>query len=322
MIRVARGFVVAVFLAACGGGSSGTSVDASGDGGQTARVDAGELDGSAADATPPDAAIDAPPPVDALPGCTLPPRYTAPTAAGVAIPGDGLALWLRADLGVSLDGSSRVCAIDDLSGAAHDFAQVTAGSRPTMGTLGGHEALAFTGTQYLQHDGVLGIAGTSARTIVVVVQLDTTTARSQFFFQGQVGTAGTYLGPEANTFGTAGSRFGAYFTNNAYDTGLATSTTPTVYAWATDSMTPGQPILSHLSVRANGATQALTRTPGGLGNTNIESFAGATYTWLGSGVTAAANFQTAEVLVWSRALTPTELAQVDAYLMGRYAIVP
>ena len=320
MIRLAWGVVV-VSLAACGGSSSG-SIDAIADSGQSdGGVDA-VIDGAVVDGAVPDAGPDAPPPVDAILGCVTAPPYTAPTPASVSIPAADLALWLRADLGVSLDDTSRVCEIDDLSGAGHDFRQLTAGSRPAMDVLGGQPALAVTGTQYLQHDGVLGIDGASARTIVIVVQLDATAARSTFFFQGQAGTGGTYLGPEANTFSTTGSRWGAYFTNNAYDTGLATSTGATVYVWATDSMTAGQPILSHLTVRANGAAQTLTRTAGGTGNTNIESFAGATYTWIGSGATAGADFQMAEALVWSRALSGVELGQVETYLMGRYGITP
>jgi hypothetical protein len=72
-------------------------------------------------------------------------------------------------------------------------------------------------------------------------------------------------------------------------------------------------------MRINAIPLTLTRTPGGLGNTNIENFSAANYTWIGVGL-AAQDFEVAEVLVWARALTPAEIDQVEAYLSARYGI--
>jgi len=270
-------------------------------------------DATAADASVPDATV------TPLPGCMPAPPYTAPTPADGPIPGAGLVLWIRADMGLSLDGTGRVCAADDLSGSGHDFTQVAPASRGTVGTIGAHPALAFNGLQSLERGDVLGIAATSSRTVAVVVQLDAPAARSTPFMQGDPATLGIYLGPDISTFNSRGRRWGAYMTGNAYDGNVATSTGAAVQLWRIDSMTIGEPVLDHLSARINGAELTLTRTSGGDGNTRISRFANASKTWI-SVPRAGQDYQIAEVLVWSTPLTPAEITLVEAYLAARYGI--
>ena len=66
----------------------------------------------------------------------------------------------------------------------------------------------------------------------------------------------------------------------------------------------------------NGATQSLTRTPGGLGNGNFEDFSGANYTAVGG----CADAFLAEALIYDRALSITERGTVEAALEARYGI--
>jgi hypothetical protein len=274
--------------------------------------DAAEPDAQPLDATSADAA--------ALPtGCSPAPLYTAPTPAAAGIPAASLVAWVRADLGLSLDGSGRVCAADDLSGLGHHFVQVVPGSRPTVGTLGGQVALAVVGAQWLEREDLLGIVATSSRTVVAVLELDAPAARSTPLSQGDPATNDDYLGPDINTFNTGGSRWGAYMTGNAYDGQLATGVDPVIQVWRIDSMTIGAPVLAHLSARINAVPLVLTRTPAGSGNGTIEDFAGARRTWLPY-PRATQDYQLAEVLVWSRALSLAEIAQVEAYLATRYGI--
>jgi hypothetical protein len=76
-------------------------------------------------------------------------------------------------------------------------------------------------------------------------------------------------------------------------------------------------VLPAIDYRVNGATQTLTRTAGGLGNGNFESFAGANFTSVGAGP---ADAFVAEVLVYDRALSVSERQAVEAALKTRYSI--
>ncbi|MCB9674949.1 MAG: hypothetical protein H6737_07525 [Alphaproteobacteria bacterium] len=58
-----------------------------------------------------------------------------PDLAG--LPDTGLVAWVRADMGLSLDGLDRVCSVDDLSGNGFHLAQAVPTSRPTTGTSAG-----------------------------------------------------------------------------------------------------------------------------------------------------------------------------------------
>ncbi len=256
--------------------------------------------------------------VDVGVGCNPPPALPRLSPGAAGLPADGLVLWLRGDRGVYATDAQRVCAWADQSGQRHLFL-ATGQARPLWGaaTLGAQPAIHFDASgRLLSVGGVLGIPPTSARTFIAVVQLVSTTGRFAAVMQGQSGTSGTYLNLDANTFQTAGSREGAYLTNNAYDTALATSTTARVHVLTVSTMVAGGPVLSALDYRVNGAIQTLTRTSGGLGNGNIEDFAGANFTLVGSGPSA---FM-AEALIYDRALSSDERASVETALKARYAV--
>jgi hypothetical protein len=131
-----------------------------------------------------------------------------------------------------------------------------------------------------------------------------------------LGTAGTYLGIDTNSFNTAGQRFGVYLTNNAYDSDRATDLDPHVHSLVYDTMTPGVPALANMHYRIDTAVRTLTRNPGGLGAGNIEDFSGANFTAVGN-----ANLTLAEIVVYGRALDGTDLDAVEGYLLARYGIL-
>jgi hypothetical protein len=108
--------------------------------------------------------------------------------------------------------------------------------------------------------------------------------------------------------------------NNGYDSALATSTELRVHVYTMGTsgpLTVGTPVLPAIDYRVNGATQTLTRTAGGLGNGNFESFAEANFTSVGGN---AAEAFVAEVLVYDRALSVPEREAVEASLKTRYSI--
>jgi len=293
--------------AGAGGANGGVSGEAAGGAGGNALGGAGAAGG------------DTGPIVDVDASCLAPAVTTPLSATAEGLPAAGLALWLRADRGVYATVQQRVCAWVDQSGN-DQVLYASGGNRPLWGaaSLGGQPAIDFDAvSSYVSTSGVLGIAPTSGRTLIAVVQSVSTTGRFTALMQGKSGTAGTYVNLDANTFNTAGSREGVYVTNNAYDSAQATSTVRRVHVMILSTMQPGTAVLSALEYRVNGRPQTLTRTAGGLGNGNIEDFSGADFTLVGSGARAVV----AEALLYDRALSAEETSSVEAALFGRYGLV-
>jgi len=302
------------------GGASGSDGIMTSDGGAAADSGAG---GSFGEALPGDmaGAAGAPaqdPPIDVGEGCLQPlsaPKLS-PTAAG--LPADGLTLWLRGDRGVYATDQHRVCAWADQSANKFLF-KASSGTRPLWGaaSLGAQSGIDFdTTTSLLSITGVLGIPATSGRTFIAVVQSVDTTGRFAAVQQGQSGSPGTYLGMDANTFNTAGSHEGVYICNNSYDAAASTSTAARVHVYTIDTMVPGQPVLTNIDYRVNGAPQMLSRDSGGLGNGNIEDFSGANFTLVAAGAHAIM----AEAIIYNRALSIEERGAVETALKTRYGI--
>jgi len=258
------------------------------------------------------------PVIDVGVGCIAPAKQAPLSAAAAGLPESGLRLWLRGDRGVYATDAQRVCAWADQSGNRH-LLLANGVNRALWGgnSLGTQAAIFFdTANSYVSVAGVLDIAATSARTFIAVVQQVNTTGRFVAVMQGQGGTPGTYVNLDTNTFQTAGSREGVYVHNNAYDTTLATSSLPRVHVFTVGAMTPATAVLGAIDYRVNGATQTLTRTPGGLGNGNFENFSGANFTLVGSGTPAIV----AEAIIYDRALTIPERASAETALKSRYGI--
>ena len=311
--------------AGIGGQSGGGGGSTGGAGGAAGQAGAGGIGGAAGTsgvagtggATGVDAGVDAVT-VDAGADCIAPSGEAPLDAATMNIPTSGLVLWLRGDRGVHKTAANAVCAWVDQSGHGTIFTPY--GGRPSWSATGiaGLPALRpTTAGEGLSTSGALGIAPTSARTIIAVVQLVSATQRFNAVYQGQANTPGTYLGLDANTYNTAGSREGVYMMNNAYDSALATTTAaPRVHVYTIQTMTVGMPVLPSINYRVDGATQTLTRTSGGLGNGNFENFSTANYTSVVSG----RDGYVAEVLFYDRALSVSEAAAVELALKARYGL--
>lgn len=294
------------------GGAAGASM------GGVAGTEMGGVGGAEAGAGGAGGASDPGPVVTVDAGCLPPPSTKRLSPAAAGLPSDGLALWLRADRGIYATEQHRVCAwVDQSSNDQVFYANGQNRALWTEAGLGTQPAIDFDAAgRYLSTSGVLGIPATAGRTFIAVVQLVNTTGRFTALMQGQGSTPGTYVNLDANTFQTAGSREGVYVTNNSYDTTLATSTSPRVHVFTVSSMVPTTPVLSTIDYRVNGVAQTLSRNAGGLGNGNVEDFSAANFTLVGSGTRAFV----AEAIVYGRALTPTERANVETALAARYGI--
>lgn len=245
---------------------------------------------------------------------------TSVDAADAGLPPSGLVLWLRADKALATVDGGAICRWGDLSGNDHAFAPATA-SPPVLSATGlnGKPAVSFPASgRHLVRSDVLGIGATSARTVAVYGATQDTTHRFQYWHQGKGGTPGTYFGLDQNTYNTAGSREGAYVTNNGYDSTLATSTNPRTHVLSISSFTSGTTLPAALVYAVDGTVLTLTRTSGGLGNGTVEDFSTADFTTIG---TASAGFTGAllgEVLVYDRALTTPERTAVEQYFTSRF----
>lgn len=255
---------------------------------------------------------------------TCPSRCGAIPAPVASVPSNGLVGWFRADRGVGRGPGGDVCVWCDLSPQEHDLAQSVPANQPDGVVTGsaGLPAVSFSSTgQHVSLLGTLSMTSTAGRTFVAVYRPHTIDERTVIVRMGRRGTLGTYLMIEANTFNTRGQRFGTYVTNNAYDADTTTSTdSPSLHVMRLASMTVGAPVLDELAYWINGVSQTLLRTPGGLGNGNVEVFL-ADETSIGSfGGGALGGADISEVLVFDRPLDEGERTQLETYLTVRYGL--
>ncbi len=124
---------------------------------------------------------------------------------------------------------------------------------------------------------------------------------------------------DANTYMGTPNHESVYVENNDYSTALATSTAARVHMYTFTTMTPGVDVLPNIDYRVNGTSLVLTRNNAGLGNGKFEDFSMANYSDVGGDCPDAF---IAEALVYSRALSVTERATVEAALEARYGIQP
>ena len=253
-----------------------------------------------------------------LEGCAPPPTFMAPRPADEGIAAEGRVLWLRADLGLSTDPDARVCEWKDLSGSRNHFAQTVAAERPLRVDDEGEPAVESVSGETVLREDALGVDPAAGRTLFVVAAMRAPELRSRTFWQGEIGTPGTYFGPEANTFNSVGSRFGVYLTNNAYDSDVPSSANRTLHTVLLGDLTPGTPILDVVTYRVNRTDTVLTRTRSGLGDGTVESIASFERTWVGAQFGGGTVLR--EVLLYARALDAEAIAAVEAYLAGRHGL--
>jgi hypothetical protein len=164
-------------------------------------------------------------------------------------------------------------------------------------------------------------AGSPSSTIVAVQSVTVANGRFHAFYQGQGGTPGTYLGLDTNTWQTAGSLEGVYFSNTSFDVGTATSTNARVHVLTFSDMTLNDTALAAIDYRINGVTQTLSYRTGG--NTIVD-FSGMNFSGISSDTTntggVAGVALVAEVLVYDHALSLTDKQAIESVLETRYGI--
>jgi hypothetical protein len=218
-------------------------------------------------------------------------------------------VWLKADNGVTANGSGQVSAWIDASGNSHNATQVTTANQPTIinGLINYNPALDFDGVNDNLLFPATGLAaGTAARTTFAVARPEKTAFSSVFSYGGAGGTGNV-------TFTLAQSNGSAVTSRH---TGLAGDAVVAGY------VINGPAVIQRGSY--NG-TQLQAQVNGG----TLVNNAFAINTQLTQGYVGTDNFSPAgsswdgkigEVIFYNRLLNNTELQQVNTYLAIKYGI--
>ncbi|CAN5447324.1 hypothetical protein BH10BAC4_BH10BAC4_09300 [soil metagenome] len=241
------------------------------------------------------------------------------TSAFAQLPPSGLKLWLKADDLVLAD-NAPVTSWNDASGLGNNFSII--GSPPPVfkagcpSVLNGKPYITWNGTtptSAFQRSDVLGMAPNTPRTFIAVYRLYNPSMRSFVIEQGDFTTPGTYYGPDANTWLTAGNKFGTYATNSSYDANLSTDNQFHLQYLTANTMTIGANINSDTEYRIDNNFQTLTQRSG---SGTYQSFASANEMRIGGWV------EISEVIVYNRALTAIERGDIVTYLQNKYGSFP
>jgi hypothetical protein len=228
----------------------------------------------------------------------------------------GLGLWLRSDVGVTLNGAT-VSKWADQSGQGNDFTQATAPNQPTLvpQALNGMPVVQFDGANSFLGGKIAG--GLAYRTVCLVLEDGGSNAANHdgvAAVLGAAGAAGVYV--DTTTYHVAVDGSGANATTTAVSSTRATSgyhAYCVTYASATTT--------SNSSVYVDGLPQAtFAGTPAAIvtSPSTVAYDLGArndgfdTRRWKGD---------LAELVAYDRVLTGPEIAQVSAYLMQRQGLI-
>lgn len=220
---------------------------------------------------------------------------------------NGCVLWLRADQGVSLDGSGNVQSWSDLSGNGNTFSQATAGKCPAYLAAGGsnsQSAVSFNGANALTNGGNFGIS-TLGWTILAIVQFGSATPGAFTFFLAN-GDSG----------GNNGIELGSSSANNRiinYRGSATCSDGPLTTNWEAWGAVQTSAPLTTLYVNSTSASQALDHTTNVpvafTGGSAIGQQVGGVGSWTG---------KVAEVLAYNQALTQYQVSFLFQYFAARY----
>lgn len=230
-----------------------------------------------------------------------------PTTAGV--PRNGLNLWLRSDLGVT--SSSGISQWNDVSGSNNNATQSVSGNRPTLtaNSLNGQPAVTFGSSQYFQIPA--GMSDFSAGASIFVLLKPTSVAAGARILDFGNGTASNNLQlQEPSTNGAA-----LYTYNGASSTNVTASSALTLNQFqlleAIDNNS-GTATLFTNGVQQNQSVSMNSLLNTLRSNNYIGQASGGGNNYIG---------QIAELMLFNRAVTASERAATEAYLINRGQIL-
>ncbi|HWA27858.1 MAG TPA: LamG-like jellyroll fold domain-containing protein [Lacunisphaera sp.] len=221
----------------------------------------------------------------------------------------GLRAWFRADLGLVKDGSDGVTQWRDLSGQGMHVGAQSGGPVFVSGAIGGEPAVEFDGQVQLSSPAEVGLlsGGTAATVIAVIKPSATQVDDATILGWGSNGFQFRQRGDLLNTFG-----FGWYSPSFSPYGGGGVATVAGTPQLISVVLRTGTDVKGYL----NGVLQT-TESDSSEGIRNLPSVL-----QLGNLDGDGYHGQLAEILVYDRALTDTERADVEAALTARYLNSP
>lgn len=261
--------------------------------------------------------------------------FTVPTASAQTNPiTDGVALWLRADAGITLDTSGRVASWQDQSSEAYEFTGVSESQRPTLepGALNGRSVVRFDGTDdFLSGGDILDdviTGGGATFSLFAVLLAEETAGDSQTFFAK--GAALDNLRQYLFRVYQAEPHFFTYYNLSSSSTSRGSSGdfevfgVPHVYRFGYDGSRTGGNGLERFDIGIDGAPDGsrLVISRGGLGNIQDGPGPLGLGAWPRTNGSASQFFRgdIAELILYDRLLDPIERGTVEGYLGAKYGV--
>ncbi len=237
-------------------------------------------------------------------------KYAAMQAANANLPTTGLSVWFNAASGVSTSGSN-VIGWTDLVTGNFSVTQSNAAQQPSYvsNTLNGLPSVRFNGAQGLSNLTVPTDPGLTNDLTVIAVANTTNNVAQQYSVS--MGTWGSW--GQMRLLGYASSQeilntYGNYRSQYVFGTNVANNSSYTMEGW---SLSPGKTnaiFYRNGSVNANQPINGVSTISSGF---NLGQAYNGVYGWQGD---------ITEILVYDHQLSPQEMAQVSAYISGKYGL--
>lgn len=225
-----------------------------------------------------------------------------PQAAGLSK--SGLKLWLRADSGVTVDGSSYVTNWNDQSGTGnHGTASGTAKPLLVTNTLNGQSVLRFDGNDYLSVPDHASLK--PAQITVIAVGKQTVNNWSGFAIK----TTSTSWNNGYGMMILPGSGLRGFWANHFTNGGTTGN-----FSQNTNSLLIGSYNLQQVRYWINGTEQTPKAYTSAISHATTPLYIGSQAGSYG------VNGDIAEVLIYDRVLTDSERKEIEGYVYARYAV--
>jgi len=217
---------------------------------------------------------------------------TGAGGGGSSIPLSGLSLWLKADAGVTLDGSD-VLVWADQSVNGNNFTANAGSAIKANNIIGSNPSILFDGANLIGNDIV------TAKTIYAVIKTLATSAQ-QYAAILEVTGGSLYSA-------ISGTEWGSYYgAESSSGQTIPTETAAIIATLSDDGVS--------YELRRDG--QQIVSSTEGVGFTSRS----AAYIGSDSSAGQPANVYISEIIVYNRVLISAEIQQVEAYLNAKYAI--
>ena len=232
----------------------------------------------------------------------------------------GLTVWLKADTGITKDGSDLIGTWADQSGNGNDFSQSTAGNKPVFSASAQNNLPAVT------FDGVNDHLTTSAFITLGTYSAFVVASRNVWASSTYAGIWGhnfSSAGTAGRAIGVTGGALNNWQNNEFFSCGNGYGASQTPYAFGPIGTLGNNTF--HLLSFGNGSANSFLRLNGtsiGRAVTNAAVTSSATRMSLGTWYLAATsdfwNGKISEILIYNSVLNAGDITKVENYLRSKY----